>query len=205
MPFSEVLLVRHGESQANRAGRFARDTWDPHLTEVGRHQAQALLRQLHNASIQYLATSPLKRAQETIQPLAEKLGILPTVLPDLSEVNLGEWDGQRLDDLKMEKNTDFSAWIQDPDRFPPPGGERISAVGQRVLHTLTEFVRSRPPGLTVAATHADCIKAALLAVTKADGPASRSIMVPNGGQLRLRHYDNGKWFVVLSPLTTGPE
>ncbi|MCY0878311.1 MAG: histidine phosphatase family protein [Firmicutes bacterium] len=196
----DVLLVRHGESEANRAGRFAYHAWDPHLTELGRAQARQLVAQLQHAPIKHLATSPLARARETIQPLAESRRLVPAVLADLAEVNLGSWDGARLIDLERSDSAAFRAWRQDPESNPPPGGESILAVGRRVLNALERYLETVEPGLTVAATHADCIKGALLIVTRTSGPSARTLFVPNMGQLLLRYHRNlHRWVLVLGP------
>ncbi len=199
--FTDVLLVRHGESEANATGRFACRTWDPALTEAGQHQALRLLHQLEQAPIAYAVTSPLLRAQQTIAPLASQHGLVPVVLDDLAEVNLGQWDGQRLCDLEADNSAAFHAWRKDPEQNPPPGGESILTVGQRVLKTLSEFLNQcRPESLTIAATHADCIKGAVLVIMDGEGPMARRLIVPNTGQLLLRRFSEGQWTVVLSPL-----
>ena len=193
--------MRHGESEANATGRFASHTWDPHLTKVGQEQALSLVTQLHRAPIAYVVTSPLARAQETIAPLAQDHHLAPTILTDLSEVNLGQWDGQHLKALEQSGSDSYRAWRADPEKNPPPGGERILAVGRRVLHTLETFIEThQEPGLTVAATHADCVKGACLVIMNAEGPATRRMLVPNTGQVLLRHWENGRWSIVLSPL-----
>ena len=199
--YSDVLLVRHGESEANAAGRFASHSWDPHLTALGRQQAETLAFQLHNAPVRYVVTSPLARARETIAPLAQDHHLTPTILGDLAEVNLGKWDGQHLKDLEQADSDSYRAWRRDPETNPPPGGERILTVGRRVLVALSKFVtESDPPGLTVAATHADCVKGACLVIMNADGPATRKILVPNAGQVLLRRWENGYWSIILSPI-----
>ena len=195
----DVLLVRHGESESNAAGRFAYQSWDPRLTQKGLEQARQLAGQLQQAPIRYLATSPLTRAQETIRPLADALKIEAVVIPELAEVNLGQWDGVRLVDLEQANNSEFQAWRRDPEANPPPGGESILTVGRRVLAGLERFFTSREPGLTVAATHADCIKGTVLVITKSAGPAARSLFVPNCGQLMMRYLPNfHRWVLVLT-------
>jgi broad specificity phosphatase PhoE len=197
----DVLLVRHGESESNAAGRFAYRSWDPRLTTKGQEQAQRLVDQLRHAPIRYMVTSPLLRAQETIQPLADALALTPFVLPELAEVNLGLWDGIRLADLERAHNDEYEAWRRDPEANPPPGGESILAVGGRVLAALEKFVTTHEPGLTVATTHADCIKGAMLVITKSSGPAARTLFVPNCGQLLVRYLPNfRRWVLVLSPV-----
>lgn len=198
--YRDVLLVRHGESEANATGRFACRTWDPHLTAKGRAQARQLANQLQHADVRYVITSPLSRARETVAPLADILGITPVIVPDLAEVDLGRWDGHRLKDLEKHDPDLYAAWRRDPEQNPPPGGERITDVGRRVLAALEQFATSHPPGLTVAATHADCLKGAMLVLMNAPGPFVRSILAPNCGQLHLRRTPAGKWLIVLSPL-----
>ena len=201
--YADVLLVRHGESEANATGRFASHSWDPHLTSLGLQQAEALAIQLHNAPIRYVVTSPLARAQETIAPIARDHQLTPIVIADLAEVNLGKWDGEHLKDLEQRDSDSYKAWRRDPEQYPPPGGERILTVGRRVLAALAKFVTESPPGLTIAATHADCVKGACLVIMNAEGPATRKILVPNTGQVLLRHWDNGRWSIVLAPIFCG--
>ncbi len=199
--YADILLVRHGESEANAAGRLAYRTWDPPLTEAGAFQAERLAKQLITAPVRYIVTSPLLRAQQTVEPLAHIHHIQPIILDDLSEVDLGTWDGRRLKDLESDNLPDFRAWRQDPEANPPPGGENIVAVGERVLSALSAFLKTcQPASLTIGATHADCIKGAILVVLKAHGPASRHISVPNAGQLLLRYFDTGRWVLIFSPL-----
>jgi hypothetical protein len=54
----------------------------------------------------------------------------------------------------------------------------------------------------VAATHADCIKGALMVITKSPGPIARTFYIPNAGELRLRYFPSrNRWLVVLSALS----
>ncbi len=199
--YKDVLLVRHGESEANLSGQLAHHTWDPPLTPKGVFQSERLAKQLIAAPVRYIVTSPLLRAQETVAPLSRVHHIQPVILEDLAEVDLGKWDGRRLQDLATANLPDFQAWRQDPEANPPPGGENIVAVGERVLSTLANFLENcQPSTLTVAATHADCIKGAVLVVLQARGPASRRMWVPNAGQLLLRHFDQDAWSIIFSPL-----
>ncbi len=198
--YVDVLLVRHGESEANAAGRFASHTWDPPLTRAGSLEAERLAQQLGNAPIDHIVTSPLVRAQQTIAPLARLRRLSPIILKDLAEVDLGQWDGRRLKDLETANLPAFQAWRRDPESNPPPGGESIVDVGHRVLAVLAQFLKTcEPNSLVVASTHADCIKGAVLVILEAHGPAARHIWVPNTGQLLLRRFDNSRWLLVFSP------
>ncbi|CAB1127906.1 Histidine phosphatase family protein [Candidatus Hydrogenisulfobacillus filiaventi] len=191
----DVYLIRHGESEANAAGRLASRLWDPHLTEKGRQEAAALLERLRPLPVVALLSSPLARARETIAPLAEALGLPVTILPDLREVDLGRWDGERLADIAGRDPEHYRRWRQDPERYPPPGGEPIRAVGARVLAALDAWAGDTT-GTVIAATHADCLKGVVLEVLDAAGPAARRLLVPNGAVVHLRRLPEG-WMLVL--------
>jgi broad specificity phosphatase PhoE len=118
-------------------------------------------------------------------------------MDDLTEVDLGRWDGAYLDDLRLSERDAFSAWSRDPETFPPPGGESILAVGRRVLAGLDRFLDGQAPGLTVAATHGDCLKGAVLVVLGAAGAAARRIQSPNAAMLTLRRSERGHWSLAL--------
>jgi len=194
----DVILVRHGESMANVSGRFAYQVWDPPLSPKGQAQAEHLAEFLAPWPITSLVSSPLRRARDSIAPLARRLDVEPALLPALIEVNLGRWDGAVLEDLRLSDRTRFLAWSRDPESFPPPEGESILTVGQRVLSGLDDFLADRSQGLTVAATHADCLKGAALVVLDAPGRAARRMLSPNIALLHLRRNLRGHWSLVLN-------
>ena len=94
----QLYLVRHGESTNNRlahqglsfADYVAQRSADPDLTDIGRRQAQLVAEHLTGdgrpeKGIDRLYVSPMWRALQTAQPLAEALGISATVRVDIFE------------------------------------------------------------------------------------------------------------------------
>ena len=194
-----ILLVRHGQSESNATGRFAYRTWDPPLTDLGWAQARELMTQLTGVPIARVVSSPLRRARETVEPLAHERSLVTTVIPELSELDMGSWDGEILTEVAARDPDAWKAWRRDPDANPPPRGEKLSAVGSRVLAGLDTLRTGR--GLVVAATHADCVKGALVHLLGSSAASARRLHVPNGGQLLLRAMDDGTWRVVLGPVS----
>src|SRR5213078_2372373 len=87
-----LLLVRHGETDWNAAGRLQGHTDRP-LSDYGREQARRLADELSSEGVDAIYTSDLARARETAEIVAERLH-LPVVLdPDLREKNWGTWEG----------------------------------------------------------------------------------------------------------------
>lgn len=194
--FFDVYLIRHAESEANAAGRFAFRSWDPALTAAGRAQAAQLVQRFEGTPLVAIASSPLTRARQTIAPLAQARGLDVLILAELAEVDLGEWDGASLSDLH-ERDPRFHAWRSDPDRHPPPGGERLTDVGIRVERALETLQQQFGRGGVAVATHADCIKGVALRVLGCSGEQARRLSVPNLGQLHLRRGRSPRWQLVL--------
>lgn len=83
----EIVLVRHGEPDwAPGGGASVRD---PGLTPYGRGQARAVAETLAKLGPDAIYVSPLRRAQETAQPLAEAAGVAATTVEALAEIEVG--------------------------------------------------------------------------------------------------------------------
>ena len=84
--------LRHGETEANAAGTIA-GSLDVELTKLGRDQARIAARRLADAPITGIYASPLRRARETAQPIAEALDLPVTILDEIAERNWGDLEG----------------------------------------------------------------------------------------------------------------
>jgi probable phosphoglycerate mutase len=93
---TEVLLVRHGESEPAVEGRdfpLVDGHGDPALAPDGRVQAEQVGQRLADQGIDAIYVTSLRRTVETAAPLVTRTGLTPTVEPGLAEVRLGEWEG----------------------------------------------------------------------------------------------------------------
>jgi len=161
--FNEVvttfLLIRHGSTPTvgvSLAGRAP----GVHLDANGRNQAQELAVRLGVARIAAVYSSPLERAIETAEPLAERLGQQVQIRADLTEIDFGGWQGMTLRQLEDDK-----LWFQfnaHRGTVGAPGGEMMLDVQVRMFKQL-EYLRQQHANETVAVvSHADVIKAALM-------------------------------------------
>ncbi|UCE85487.1 MAG: histidine phosphatase family protein, partial [Deltaproteobacteria bacterium] len=91
----DALLIRHGQSTWNAAGRW-QGQGDPPLSDAGRRQARALAGALAAARARFdaLLSSDLARARETAAILGEALSLEPEIEPRLRERNVGSWSGR---------------------------------------------------------------------------------------------------------------
>jgi broad specificity phosphatase PhoE len=93
-----LLLVRHGETDWNRDGRW-QGLSDTRLNDRGREQARELAAQLDGVDVLY--SSDLARARETAEIVAERLGLEVRVDERLRERGFGEWEGLNADEIEQ--------------------------------------------------------------------------------------------------------
>jgi broad specificity phosphatase PhoE len=168
-----LLLVRHGQSEWNAAGRMQGQTAHVPLTALGHAQAAAAARELAALRPGALISSDLHRAVQTAEHCARATGLPVTTTPALREQGYGVLEGRPSREL-----WDVVDWT-DP-HWSAEGGESLAALHTRVAGYLREL-RERPPaGVVALVTHGDTIRAAQ-AVAAGLGPAAIPAVTPHNG------------------------
>jgi probable phosphoglycerate mutase len=149
-----IVLVRHGETDANRR-RLALGRADPPLTARGEAQAAAVAARLRGLEPAIVCSSPLARARATAEAIAAACGADVVVDERLVEMDYGEWDQRGFGDIPA---AELARWRRDAS-LAPPGGESLEAVAARV----EDFCVERVDGpAVVAVSHVSPIKAAAI-------------------------------------------
>lgn len=190
-----LILVRHGQSTANRDGLLVGHR-DVELTDEGRVQAQRLVSALSGTSV--LLSSPLQRARLTAA------GAVPHLTPEIDEafieMNYGELDGRPLAEVGS------STWrqLQADHEWRVPGGESMADVDRRVHDRLDRLAEQYAPLLTspdehlVVVSHVSPIKAAVAWALGVHGSVAWRIRLENAtmttigltaGRPTLFHYN----------------
>jgi len=170
-----VLWARHGENEANLSRQFSYRRLDLDLTTVGRAQAGQLagalderLRELSRPPA--LFASPLRRAQQTAEIVAGRLGGDVETLDDLREVNVGDLDGRSDPEAWKIYESVLDDWRRgDHDRRFPGGEDRhklCARLAAALCHIATQ-ARSRP---AVAVAHGANLRAALPGLARVQDP-----------------------------------
>jgi len=154
------MLIRHGENDYVKKGRLAGRLPGVHLNDVGRRQALAVADKIKGEPVKAIYSSPLERAMETAQPIAQALNLEITQRPGLTETDCGEWQDQKVKGLSRLK-----AWktVQSsPAVFRFPGGESFFEGQLRIATELIELSTCHDPkDLVICVSHADPIKLAV--------------------------------------------
>lgn len=146
-----LVLVRHGETEWTER-RLLHGRLDSPLSEAGRMHARQAAQRLRGERFDAFYASPLGRAMQTAQILAEAVGLAPQPLEGLREVNYGWLEGRPM------------------LHFDPAGlgtralrplvplligltGETVGQVAKRVARDLAEVVERHPTGRVLVVTH----------------------------------------------------
>jgi broad specificity phosphatase PhoE len=163
-----LLLVRHGQIDANAAGRWHGATDSP-LTRTGRRQIERIARRIRRdwGDAAAIHSSPMIRCLHTAQAIAGALDQSVLLDDDLREYGIGELEDTTFAALQSEH--DFFRRIRDDLDFAPPGGDSINTVVQRIVPALRRIYMSddstRP---IVVVSHGAALAIALAALLDAD-------------------------------------
>lgn len=167
-----LVLVRHGQSEWNLKNLFT--GWrDPDLTELGIQEAGIGGKALADAGLKFdiAFTSVLKRAQETLRIVLDKVGQpdLETIRDEaLNERDYGDLSGLNKDDARKKWGEEqVHIWRRSYD-IPPPGGESLRDTGARVWpYYMTEILPRVLRGETVlVAAHGNSLRALVMVLDR---------------------------------------
>lgn len=147
-----IDCLRHGACEGPSCLRGHTDVG---LSKRGIQQYRALLDQL--AAPDDILSSPLGRCTKGAQMLAQHFQCDYTLMPELAEMDFGEWDGVPLQQLHQRFPTELANFWQDPYRYPPPGSEPLTDFSQRCEQAWQQLVSHRQQRLLVV-THAGVLK-----------------------------------------------
>lgn len=159
-----LYITRHGETQWNIEKRM--QGWsDSDLTEKGIKNAILLGESLKDIEFAAIYTSPSKRTVTTANLIKGDRQI-PIILEDyLKEINMGEWEGKKVEYLKDSYPESFDFFWNAPHQYRAIDGEDFFEVKKRVCHALKVIKDNQESGNVLIVTHSVVIKL-LLAIFK---------------------------------------
>jgi broad specificity phosphatase PhoE len=151
-----ILLARHGETDWNAERRFQGHA-DPPLNETGRAQARALADDLAAEGVDAVYASDLRRARETAEIVAARAGAEVVVLPELREIDVGEWQGLTVADVEERYPEAIGRWRDGGNGWTR--GETYDQLAERVLAALRRIAGDHPGGRVVVVGHGGTMRA----------------------------------------------
>jgi phosphoserine phosphatase len=154
---TELLLVRHGETDWNRERRFQGHADQP-LNEAGRAQARELAELLASERIDAVYTSDLRRARETAEILASRLDAEVVALRELREIDVGSWQGLSWPEIEERHPVGVERWHRDGHGWD--GGETHVELGERIVRALEDIAARHPGQRVLVVGHGGTVRSA---------------------------------------------
>lgn len=158
---STILLVRHGQSEANLSGVFAGHTGHP-LTPLGHEQAERAAKYIKETyAVDAIYSSDLPRAFQTADHIARAFHLPVITNANFREINGGAWEDMPFSELLQAFPQDFGLWSRDIGNSKCTGGEAVLSVANRVYAALVDVAAANPGKCIVVASHATPIRSVL--------------------------------------------
>ncbi|HET8940752.1 MAG TPA: alpha-ribazole phosphatase family protein [Rudaea sp.] len=156
----DLILVRHGEVDAP-AGLCLGQT-DAPLSAAGFGAVQQLAATWSGPAPRFVFCSDLKRAQQSAAIFAAQFALEPLADGRLREVNLGDWDGKRWDEVVRSDAARYEHWTNNWVIQEAPNGESFADVIRRTGAWLSSLLGSTgDDDCVLAVAHAGSMRALL--------------------------------------------
>ena len=182
---TELILIRHGETDWNVQGRFQGQI-DVPLNALGLRQAARMAERLARERVDVFYCSDLLRTRQTAEPAALRLELAAAPDPGLREQHFGILEGLSFEEVQQRHPHHLAQWLRhDPD-YALPEGESVRSFHARVLGAV-QALAARHPGQTLAVvTHGGVLDMLFRTVHALPLHGPRDCPIPNAGLNRLR-------------------
>jgi broad specificity phosphatase PhoE len=136
----KIYLIRHGQTDWN-IQRKIQGSHDIPLNETGRRQAKKLAQGMDSRPVSRIFSSTLTRARETAECISSRQGVEIYFMPQLIEVEFGEWEGLTWEEIDTRFPKEHKLWRENPAQVAPPGGETQAQIKKRCAETVHEIIK----------------------------------------------------------------
>ena len=157
---SRLLLVRHGETEANSSQRYWGRT-DVKLSPAGLEQAARLRELLSAEKIDVTYSSPLSRARVTAETIVAGRSLAIIDCPELREVNFGKLEGLTFAEVSQLYPEVTRLWIERDPGLKYPGGESVREFNRRVGRFINRLEKHSPEETILVVAHAGSLRVLL--------------------------------------------
>ena len=147
-----VYLIRHGQTAWNKEEIF-RGRTDVPLNEIGLREAELAGGYLKDKEIHVIYSSPLSRAWQTAQKIAQFHNLEVQPLNGIIDMSFGRWEGHSLQEIQKNDGELYRQWREEPHRVRIPGGESLDEVRIRTMAALEEMIQLHPEKTLVLVSH----------------------------------------------------
>ena len=160
---ADIILVRHGETDWNREGRF-RGRANVRLNQEGLWEADTTAQRIAGSwSPVAIYSSPIERAHQTAQIIAARIIPVLRIVADLADVDYGEWQGLTAAEATKRNPEEMSVFRGMASRARVPGGDAFTDVQRRAVAAILTLATSHERETIVAVSHTEVNRLIILA------------------------------------------
>lgn len=150
---TRVYLIRHGRVKWNVDDAAYAGWTDTPLDETGVKQAEQLAYRLKDIDISAVYSSDMSRAVCTASEIACTHGLQVEIIPELREINYGEWEKVTRTEIRRRWGDFYDRWLEDAEHVQIPGGETLAEVRDRALPAVERIVADHPDQTVAFVAH----------------------------------------------------
>ncbi|GAB6280372.1 MAG: histidine phosphatase family protein [Thermovirga sp.] len=184
-----IFLIRHGETDWNREGRF-QGKMDIPLNALGRKQAEAAAKALESAAIDRVVSSSLSRAADTANASAALLGLAVEIMDGFREIDHGLWEGHTAEEVEKIWPGMLATWHSHPETVTMPEGETLKDVQARASAALEDVIAGSGNRVAIF-SHDAVIKVLLCGVVDCNLSSFWRFRIANGSITLLEAGERG--------------
>lgn len=193
---TRMYVLRHGATLPNleKPPRLQGRGLDEPLAPLGIAQAERAAAVLAQEPLQAIFSSPLRRARQTAEIIAQRHVVPVQFLEGLQEGDVGRWEGRRWDEIRQNEPEAYRQFMADPATFGYPGGESFADVAHRVVPVFNDILQRHEGASVLVVSHQIVCRvylAGLLGLTPAQ---ARRVKLENCGISTIQ-LEEGKPFV----------
>jgi len=160
MKKTNIILLRHGQTHWN-VQKIWQGTSESELTSLGEEQALGAKYVLDDIKVDYAYVSPLLRTIQTLNIVINNTSLEYKENSDLKEIHLGEWEGQKHEDIKISNREQSDNFFFNQDKFNVKGAETFYDLQKRVVKVLDDIFLKHEGQTVLVVSHCMSIKVAL--------------------------------------------
>jgi broad specificity phosphatase PhoE len=192
---TSIYLVRHGQTAWNKGEIFRGRTEVP-LNEMGFREAELAGEYLKDKEIYAVYSSPLSRALQTAQKIAQFHNLEVQPLNGITDMSFGGWEGRPLKEVQIHDRELYRQWREQPHLVRLPGGESLDEVRDRTMAALEEVIRLHSGKTLALVSHRVVTKVLICGILGIDNSHFWQIG-QDTASINLIQYKEGKYILSL--------
>lgn len=173
---TRLYLVRHGEVEETYHRIFG-GRIDMNLSPHGQMQAAAVADYFEPHALDAVYCSPMKRAQQTAQPLLTAKSLAATTVPEFREMDFGDWTGHRWEDIQAKFGVSAFTWLEQIEQGRVPNAENGDALRARIQPGLQRVLQTHAGEVVMIVCHGGVIRVMLSLLLGLPLPATTALEV----------------------------